>query len=216
MISKNFKERLFTSILLFFLIFLIFNFQTILAFSLIILGIFSLLEFLNMIKKIFKKNIYRYLINSIFIIYISLFCVLFFILNNFFHLKIILFTILLGCAASDIGGFLIGKTFKGPKLTKISPNKTISGSLGSLLVTYLFIALIFFYFTNNYNKNILYISILTSVGCQIGDLFFSFLKRKAKIKDTGNFFPGHGGVLDRVDGIFLGLPIGYVSTLIFY
>ena len=148
MISKNFKERLFTSILLFFLIFLIFNFQTILAFSLIILGIFSLLEFLNMIKKIFKKNIYRYLINSIFIIYISLFCVLFFILNNFFHLKIILFTILLGCAASDIGGFLIGKTFKGPKLIKISPNKTYSGMLGSFILS--MIAILVFSEYQNY------------------------------------------------------------------
>ena len=66
------------------------------------------------------------------------------------------------------------------------------------------------------NYSIVMIGIFTSIGCQIGDLFFSFLKRKAKIKDTGNFFPGHGGVLDRLDGIFFGIPIGYLSLILFY
>ena len=72
-----------------------------------------------------------------------------------------------------------------------------------------------FYFTNNLNYKFIIIGIITSIFCQFGDLFFSFLKRKAKIKDTGNFLPGHGGILDRVDGILLGLPIGLIA-LIFY
>ena len=59
------------------------------------------------------------------------------------------------------------------------------------------------------------ISIITSISCQIGDLFFSYLKRKAKIKDTGKFLPGHGGVLDRVDGILLGFPTGLISLILF-
>ena len=69
---------------------------------------------------------------------------------------------------------------------------------------------------SNMNYSIVMIGIFTSIGCQIGDLFFSFLKRKAKIKDTGNFFPGHGGVLDRLDGIFFGIPTGYLSLILFY
>ena len=63
---------------------------------------------------------------------------------------------------------------------------------------------------------ILFVAITTSIACQLGDLFFSLLKRKAKIKDTGNFFPGHGGVLDRLDSIFLGLPVGFTSIFLFY
>ena len=57
---------------------------------------------------------------------------------------------------------------------------------------------------------------IISIASQIGDLFFSYLKRKAKVKDTGNFLPGHGGLLDRIDGILLGVPIGLISTLIFF
>ena len=57
---------------------------------------------------------------------------------------------------------------------------------------------------------------ITSISCQLGDLFFSYLKRKAKVKDSGNFLPGHGGVLDRLDGILLGIPFGFLTlTLIF-
>ena len=67
-----------------------------------------------------------------------------------------------------------------------------------------------------FNLNILGLSLFTSLGCQIGDLFFSFLKRKAKIKDTGNILPGHGGILDRVDGILLGIPTGFISINFFF
>ena len=72
------------------------------------------------------------------------------------------------------------------------------------------------YFTKNFSYTLLIIAVITSAACQFGDLFFSFLKRKAKIKDTGNFLPGHGGILDRLDGIFLGLPLGYISLILFY
>tara|TARA_S200000501_G_C20276088_1_gene505030 strand:+ start:164 stop:511 length:348 start_codon:yes stop_codon:yes gene_type:complete len=115
-----------------------------------------------------------------------------------------------------MGGFIFGKIFKGPKLSKISPNKTISGSIGSVLFTIIVLESLIYYLTNNLSFEIFFIAIITSVACQIGDLFFSFLKRKAKIKDTGKFFPGHGGVLDRLDGIFLGLPIGLISTILIY
>ena len=140
----------------------------------------------------------------------------FFFFTQIPQLKIIIFSLLLGCAASDIGGFIFGKVFKGPKLSKISPNKTISGSIGSFLFTGIIFSSLIYYFTNNLSLNIIIIGFMTSLICQFGDLFFSFLKRNAKIKDTGNFFPGHGGVLDRIDGLLLGIPVGFFSVIIFY
>jgi phosphatidate cytidylyltransferase len=216
MISLNLKKRINTSILLFFLFFLILNYNLILVYSLIVLGVISVIEFYSLIKKIIKNKIFSFFVNFIFTLYISFFCIMFFFFSNFFQLKIILFSLLLGCVASDIGGFIFGKLLKGPKLTKISPNKTISGAMGSIIFTSLTISISLFYFTKNFNYLILIICLITSVASQIGDLLFSFLKRKAKIKDTGNFLPGHGGVLDRLDGILFGVPIGIYALTLFY
>ena len=216
MISLNLKKRINTSILLFFLFFLILNYNLILVYSLIVLGVISIIEFYSLIKKILKNKIFSFFVNFIFTLYISLFCIMFFFFSNFFQLKIILFSLLLGCIASDIGGFVFGKLLKGPKLTKISPNKTISGAIGSIIFSSLTISISLFYFTKNFNYLILIICVITSVACQIGDLLFSFLKRKAKIKDTGNFLPGHGGVLDRLDGILFGVPTGIFTLTLFY
>ena len=216
MISLNLKKRINTSILLFFLFFLILNYNLILVYSLIVLGVISVIEFYSLIKKIIKNKIFSFFINFIFTLYISFFCIMFFFFSNFLQLKIILFSLLLGCVASDIGGFIFGKLLKGPKLTKISPNKTISGAIGSIIFTSLTISISLFYFTKNFNYLILIICLITSVASQIGDLLFSFLKRKAKIKDTGNFLPGHGGVLDRLDGILFGVPIGIYALTLFY
>ena len=115
------------------------------------------------------------------------------------------------CISTDIGGYVAGKLFKGPKLTKISPKKTYAGAIGSIFLTLLVISILFFMFFGKFNYSIVVLSIITSLGCQIGDLFFSYLKRKAKIKDTGNFLPGHGGILDRVDGMLFGIPSGFIS-----
>ena len=216
MISLNLKKRINTSILLFFLFFLILNYNLILVYSLIVLGVISIIEFYSLIKKIIKNKIFSFFVNFTFTLYISFFCIMFFFFSNFFQLKIILFSLLLGCVASDIGGFIFGKLLKGPKLTKISPNKTISGAIGSIIFTSLTISISLFYFTKNFNYLILIICLITSVASQIGDLLFSFLKRKAKIKDTGNFLPGHGGVLDRLDGILFGVPIGIYTLTLFY
>ena len=113
--------------------------------------------------------------------------------------------------ASDIGGFIFGKTFKGPKLTKTSPNKTYAGALGSIFLTMLIMAILFNFIMTQFTLKILIIALIVSITCQLGDLFFSFLKRKAKLKDTGNFLPGHGGILDRIDGILFGLPTGFIT-----
>ena len=216
MISTNFKKRFFTSIALLFLIVLIFSYNLILIYSLIILGTLSILEFLDIAKKTIKGKFYLFLSNSFFIIYIYFFCFIFFFFSNLLQLKIILFSILIGCIASDIGGYFFGKILKGPKLTKISPKKTITGAFGSLIFTIIFMSGSIFYFTKNFSYLIIILAILISISCQVGDLFFSFLKRKAKIKDTGNFLPGHGGILDRLDGILFGLPVGLIFlTLLF-
>ena len=213
--TSNLKKRIFTSFILFFLVFLIFEFSIILVYSLLILGVFSILEFLNISRKIFKKKLFKYFINLIFIFYVFLFSSLLIYFFNFYQLKILIFIILCGCISSDIGGYIFGNILKGPKLTKISPKKTIAGAAGSILLSNLSIFILFFYLTGVSNLNIILIATVTSISCQLGDLLFSFLKRKAIIKDTGNFFPGHGGVLDRLDGILLGVPVGIIVT-IFY
>mgnify|MGYP006176841249 CR=1 FL=1 len=216
MISKNLKKRIYTSCFLLILVFFIANFNLITVFSLIVLGIFSLIEFFEISKKIFKNQFYLILSSFIFSIYIFIFCFMFFYFLSIFQLKIILLALLFGCIASDIGGYFFGKILKGPKLTKISPNKTISGAIGSISFACIIFSTFIYYYTSNFNYKVLIIAIITSLGCQIGDLFFSFLKRKAKLKDTGKFFPGHGGVLDRLDGIFFGIPVGFVSLIQLY
>ena len=111
---------------------------------------------------------------------------------------------------SDLGGYVFGKTFKGKKLTKISPNKTYSGMVGSFIMSVIF-GVIYSYSISFIDfKTIIFLTIIISFICQTGDLFISFLKRKAKIKDTGNILPGHGGLLDRIDGILFALPGGII------
>ncbi len=216
MIKKNLKERIFTSIALLLLTLLFFISKFVLIYTLIVLGVLSIMEFTNLINRIYKEPKFIFFSNIVFIIYIFLFSFFFFYFSNIFQLKILLFLILAACIASDIGGFIVGKTLKGPKLSKISPKKTISGSFGSLLFASLFFSIGFFYLTNTTNIKIFLVGLLTSVFCQLGDLFFSFLKRKANVKDAGNFFPGHGGVLDRLDGIFFGIPFGFISLILLF
>ena len=216
MILSNLKKRFITSIFLIILLFLIFYSNFLLTYFLIVLGALSLVEFSNIIKKIIKNKVKLFFANFIFVIYIFIFCIIFSYFSNYLQIKLLLFLILIGCISSDIGGFIIGKLVKGPKLTRISPNKTISGSIGSILFTIVIYSTFIFYLTNNLSFKTFFIAILISIACQVGDLFFSLLKRKAKIKDTGNFLPGHGGILDRLDGIYLGIPVGLLSTIIIY
>ena len=115
------------------------------------------------------------------------------------------------CFFTDIGGYVVGKIIGGKKLTKISPNKTISGTFGSFIfsIVPLIIVLNFNYIDLEFNPTNLIFCLLISLISQVGDLFISFIKRKAKIKDTGNLLPGHGGILDRMDGIIFAIPFSY-------
>ena len=216
MIKNNTKKRILTSIILLIMasIMIFSNFIT--AYFLIIFGVFSLIEFFTISDKIFIKNKFRYLVNFFFSVYIILFCYIFFLFSFHPGLKIVLYITILGCVASDIGGFVFGRIFKGPRLTKISPKKTLSGAAGSIVLTCFIISILTYIYLNNFYFHIIIVSILISTVSQIGDLFFSLLKRKARIKDTGTVLPGHGGVLDRVDGILLGVPIGLLLFIFIF
>ena len=167
-------------------------------------------EFNSISKKIYRnnKNLIRLIFLLLVLIFLSITIIFIFVTFNFqsSENKLVFIYIITTCVLSDIGGYIFGKTFKGKKLSKISPNKTYSGMIGSYILSLVLGYLIF------YNKlfidHFIILTIIISTINQFGDLFISFLKRKAKIKDTGKILPGHGGLLDRLDGIIFALPIG--------
>jgi len=216
MISQNLKERFLTSFFLIALIVLFTKYDFFLVYTLIVLGVLSVIEFLDITKKITANKLYLLVSSLSFVSYIFTFCFFFIFFFKFAQLKILLIILLLVCIASDIGGYIFGKIFKGPKLSKISPNKTVAGAIGSLLLSSLVIVLLFYFINEKLNYLTIIVAMITSIFCQLGDLFFSFLKRKANLKNTGNFLPGHGGVLDRLDSILLGIPTGLISFIIFF
>ncbi len=216
--TENFKNRVITSVLLLLLLCLIFFNNVIQLYFLLLIPIIAFIEFSKLTQKIFYKKKFLQLISNIFfIVYIFSFAGIFFLSSQIIQLKLLFFLCLILCIASDIGGLLFGKFFKGPKLTKISPKKTISGSIGSFIFS-LLIALLCLSFTSfNFDFiQIFLLSILVSTGSQLGDIFFSYLKRKARVKDTGKILPGHGGILDRIDGILIGIPFGLFLTVLLY
>ena len=206
------NKRIITSIILIISIFISFSNISILYILLFIVNFLVIDEFIKIFKKITKKKKIKFITTSNVIIYMVYFSsVIIFFINESFDLnKFKVLFLLLICVSSDIGGFVFGKIIGGKKLTKISPKKTYSGLIGSLLFSILFGYLFYINASNliSTNLNIFIFIILISLLSQIGDLSISLLKRKAKIKDTGTFLPGHGGILDRVDGILLALPIG--------
>ena len=215
--SKNLKKRINTSFLMLLGLYSMFMSQFLMGYFLIIIGILSILEFSNMLALIFKrKRSLFHLFNLSFNVYIFLFCISFFILSSFTNLKSLLLIIILTCAASDLGGYIFGKILKGPKLTKISPNKTISGAIGSAMLSILFLSVSTYFLTNIFSIYVVLIGFLISISSQLGDLFFSLIKRKSFKKDTGNFLPGHGGIIDRIDSMLLGIPTGLICIAILH
>ena len=214
---KNFKERFYTSIILFFLLFLMLINNYFFGYILIVSGILCLMEFFKIMQIVFNKKMFKQIFSNIlFVLYISIFCSSLLIFSFNLNLKILIFVIIITCVGSDIGGYVFGKLFKGPKLSKISPNKTIAGAIGSIIFSIFLITILTLDMTKNFNENFLLVGAITSIGCQIGDLFFSLLKRKSNLKDTGKYLPGHGGILDRVDGILLGVPLGLLCLIILF
>ena len=212
--NKNLKKRIITSVLLLLLMTAMFLKNEMLMLILLLGCIFSFIEFSRMIKIINQnKKITQLIYNLVFIFYLFLFSAFFVITSFYLNLKIIIFSIIIICICSDMGGIIFGKYFKGPKLIKISPNKTISGSIGSFFLAIIASIILFYYLTDKFDISFIFIGVGISLAVQAGDLIFSYLKRKSKLKDTGNILPGHGGILDRVDGILLGLPIGFIFII---
>ena len=218
--SSNIKKRILTSIFLISLLVLMFLYSYIMIVSVIIISIIAWIEFYALISKIFKRNktkheILRFFCKAISLFYLSgLVYLIFIIESDHLNLKMYFLYSVLVAVMSDIGGLVFGKIFKGKKLTKISPNKTISGSIGSLIFSMLLIP---FNFENLFNENLLIIFVITiviSITSQLGDLFISILKRKAKVKNTSDILPGHGGILDRIDGIIFAIPVGIILFIV--
>ena len=212
--NSNIKKRILTSILLIALLIGMFFYSYIMIIFLIIIAIISWIEFYALISKILKKNIlkdkfFRFSYKALSLIYLSgLVYLIFTIESENFNLKMYLLYSVLVAILSDIGGLVCGKIFKGKKLTKISPNKTISGSIGSFMFSMLLIPFFYKVQIDQSLVNLFLITIIISLISQLGDLFISLLKRKAKVKDTSDLLPGHGGVLDRIDGIIFAIPLG--------
>jgi phosphatidate cytidylyltransferase len=184
----------------------------ILIVSLIIIALIAWIEFYGLISKIFiRSKILTFIFKSLSLMYLSLLVFgILYVVSYKPELKIFFVYSIFVSIASDIGGLIFGKLFKGKKLTKISPKKTISGSIGSFIFS---LMLIFPFLDTIVNHTILSLFMVTgliSLTTQLGDLFISYLKRKAKVKDTSDLLPGHGGVLDRIDGIIFAIPIGYI------
>ncbi len=186
---------------------------------------FNLFLFLILILSIkewisLSNNKFNLILGIIFLIF-SFFSA--YMIRNLYQnngLEIFLFLTIV-CISTDIGGYIFGKIIKGPKLTKISPNKTYAGVLGSFLLSIFFS---YIYFTQEYlvikfgNLNsfsFIILTIILSFVSQFGDLMISFFKRKSNLNNTGNLIPGHGGILDRIDGIIFVFPFFYIINLIF-
>ena len=210
------KKRIITSIVLIGIFLFCYFIHAYFFYALIVIvSLISWIELNNIFKKIKLKKSLKNINVFLSFIYLSFFA---FTVCYSFYEKISLIFILLVCIFSDIGGYIIGKTIGGKKLTKISPKKTISGSIGSLFFSIIPLFILNIYDNDEYPIKIFIflLCLLISLACQIGDLFISYLKRKAKVKDTGNILPGHGGLLDRIDGIILAVPVGIVGLIIIY
>jgi len=222
--SHNFIKRFITSvILLSLLIFINFSHQYVFIISILILSMIICIEANNLfskilIKKYSKNNAILNPFNINFIILnIVTFCYVFFIFCNLSYEihetkgPVFFLYVISVCFFTDIGGYFFGKIIGGKKLSKISPNKTISGTVGSFLLsmTPLIIVLNINFLDFKLNLTNIFFCLLISLISQLGDLFISFIKRKANTKDTGNVLPGHGGILDRLDGIIFAIPFSY-------
>ena len=222
--SQNLFKRIITSIILLFLLFLInFSHNFIFIFSILTVGIIICVEANNLFLKLLSinhsknSNLFKKLnFKFIFMNMVTFFYVFFIFCNFSYEIhrsegSIFFLYIISICFFTDIGGYFFGKIIGGKKLSKISPNKTISGTFGSFIssIVPLILILNLNYLELELNLRNLLFCLSISLVSQLGDLFISFIKRKAKIKDTGNLLPGHGGVLDRIDGIIFAVPFSY-------
>tara|TARA_Y100001958_G_C21068382_1_gene428759 strand:+ start:120 stop:788 length:669 start_codon:yes stop_codon:yes gene_type:complete len=222
MIDKNLLKRIITSFVLISIFFSMFISSMMMILVVIIISALSFYEFNRLIVRIYRNTFLKFLSNGLILLYLFLFVFIIFWIESIKvenpSYKFFLFYAIIVSIVTDIGGYIFGNIFKGKKLTKISPNKTISGVIGAFVFSML-ITPIFYSDLKFININLFFLAtILISTISQFGDLFVSFLKRLAKVKDTGNILPGHGGVLDRIDGMLFAAPAGlflldYISII---
>ena len=148
--------------------------------------------------------------------YIYGFLFLIFSFYTFYKLSIELidvFYVIMICSSTDIGGYIFGKLFKGPKLTKISPKKTYAGMIGGYAFSLISLSVIINFIDYETTSILFLLTIIISTVSQLGDIIISYFKRLSKIKNTGKLIPGHGGLLDRIDGMIFAFPIYYLINL---
>ena len=205
---KEFEKRILSSVILIpIAIFFIIKGSVFFSFFLSISFLATSYEWIKMSK---KNNLLK-LLGIIFLLF-SFYTA--FEIREYKNFEYFLFIVTV-CIFTDIGGYIFGKIFKGPKLTKISPNKTYAGVFGSFLLSLMAGLIYTSYFgkneiTNSDHLFILLLILFISLISQIGDLIISYFKRKAKLKDTGKILPGHGGLLDRIDGLVFVMPTIYL------
>ena len=209
--NKELTYRILTSIIVLpILIISIFKSGVVLLILLFFVYLFS---FYEIIKN--TKNLLFILLSNI--ILITAFYSLYYLRGNTDYTLVVLLWILFATFLSDTGGYVFGKVFKGKKLTKISPNKTYSGSIGSIFLSVLSLPVINLFqyiflsslLVDFYEIKYFFLTIFISLICQLGDLYVSYLKRKIEIKNISNILPGHGGILDRIDGLIFVLIIAF-------
>ena len=220
--NKELKKRIFSSLVLIpITLFFIVKGSYFFNFFILLILCVSIYEWQNM-----SKNKYLKIAGIVFLIF-SFYSAYYF--RNQFYGDYLYFIVILSiCIFTDIGGYIFGKLFKGPKLTKISPKKTYAGVIGGYLFSIIFITLFY--------NNLEFISLVTPIESkakelsfnnfittifistisQFGDIVISYFKRKSKIKDTGKIIPGHGGILDRIDGMIFAFPATYLIYKLFY
>ena len=207
------KKRITTSILLLSLFFLGFKNIIILLVLLFFVFVEILNEFQIILKKIFlKKKLFLFILLiliQLYTLYLISLILIPFAQNDSQKINY-LFLIISICITSDIGGYIVGNIVKGKKLTKISPKKTYSGMIGSFIFSLIICSILFIDLVSM--QTLIIFIFLISLISQIGDILISFLKRTAKLKDTGNILPGHGGLLDRFDGLFFAIPLGFIIS----
>lgn len=209
-------NRIFTSLILLPILFL-----TVIYSSFYLVVFLVLLYFLSMYEIIKNTKNILFIFFSNILLLISCYS-FYFLRGDTKYSLIIIFWILISTFLSDMGGYIFGRLLKGKKLTKISPNKTYSGAIGSIILSCLSLPLTnllqIFFFTellvNYLDLKFLLFTFLISFVCQLGDLFASFLKRKINIKNTSNILPGHGGILDRIDGLIFVLIFCFILKLL--
>ena len=207
--SSEFIKRILSSIVLLPLIFfIVIEGSFLFVIFLVICFFISVLEWNNMSKKLKYKNF------GLIFLLIS-FLSIYNLRLNYNDNYILFMYVIIICVSTDIGGYIFGKLFKGPKLTIYSPNKTIAGMLGGFVMSILaMFVLIHIYDDQNFSIKLLAFVIFISVISQLGDITVSFFKRLAKIKDTGKIIPGHGGLLDRIDGMIFAFPFSNIFIFI--